>query len=398
MNRPLIWLSATSLLLLGAFGAWRFEHSAPEVTSEPPALAAPRVVPKASAAPVPEILRRRPASAAGPNGGAVADASYTTALQMFREFSKYPPNSRPVDESHQDVAQPYIVATGTQELVRPADALGRTTGSGVLCVLQPEQHTVVEGAWQRVTLVCRRGAEGPENTAPPLSLVIGGVTLRGQVEGSNEQVVSGSDFGDLGSKGDERAGDGVYTLAFQPKLGPGAVHLSAMVAIADREAGDPLDAQPLVASFSVAAAAPARFTGKVSERLADGSLYVDVEIDVAKAGRYRIFANLEGDGGLLAYAKEDRDLPTGRQTVPLLFFGKILRDAGVQGPLVVTNLRGLRFDFERDPGGMTHQPLQPIARAYETARYQPSDFSPDEWESEYKRERLVELEALAAAE
>lgn len=117
-----------------------------------------------------------------------------------------------------------------------------------------------------------------------------------------------------------------------------------------------------------------------------------------RPGRYRVFANLEHTGNLLAYAKEDLDLGAGVQRVELLFFGKILNDAGVDGAFQVTQLRGERFNLD-DPNAVTlSDPLAPVDGPYTTATYHSSDFSPAEWTSSYKEERLAELSALAAAE
>ena len=51
-----------------------------------------------------------PASIPKPAASATRNASYATALAMFREYSKYPPNSRPLTDGAVDVAEPLTVA------------------------------------------------------------------------------------------------------------------------------------------------------------------------------------------------------------------------------------------------------------------------------------------------
>jgi hypothetical protein len=211
--------------------------------------------------------------------------------------------------------------------------------------------------------------------------------------------LGGLRFVDDGSNGDETAGDGTYTanLPIAEQM-PGLVDLVARVHLANREADDPLDAQALSAHFSISPLPPARFVERVSDRPRDGSLVVTVGLQVDKPGRYRVFANLEHDGELLAYAKEDRDLEAGLQQIPLLFFGKILHDSGIDGSFDVTQLRGQRFNLEGSESGSLSEPLLPVERAHRTAAYRAADFSPDEWASPYKQERITELTALAERE
>lgn len=361
--RPSPWLAVPAILLLAGWWLGRRE-------SPPPAPAA------AAAERIGRVLARRPLPTWQLPPGTVADASYATALTMFREWSAYPPNSRPIDDSHEDVASPFAITAAEVPL-----------GGGsrpVSCRLQPLRHTVVPGEVQLVVLQCRRGSErdGLPESRPALALVIEAV-----------EVQPGVAFVDDGSAGDAAAGDRVYTLAvpIPATAPPGLRALTARARIASPEAGDPAGAQTFAATFAVAPRAPAGFTGRFHDRVEDGSLIVEAELDVGEPGRYRLLANLEAGGALIAYAKEDRDLVPGRQVVPFLFFGKILRDAMVAGPLRVTNVRGHRF-------GPTDEPLAPLARAHETQPYAAAAFSPREWQSDYKRERLAELEALARSE
>jgi hypothetical protein len=401
-------MSSTStrrLALRGALALSLAGGSAAYWLLRTPGVSEPEPAPRAEAPDVSERRRAEPPPARRAAHAAFVpsdapSASYAAALTMYREYSKFPPNSRPVDESYSDIAQPALVASAPQPLLA-TDAAGHKLASGVYCTLQPEEHNVSAGQQQRITLTCQRGPQGAPN-APPLAVLVEGMSAEVVAEDGKVSALplNAVAFGDDGSRGDEVARDGVYTasLATSEQAAPGQVTFVAQVRVADREASDPATAQPLQAGFAIAPPAPARFTGKATDALEQGSLVVTVELEVERAGRYRVFANLEHSGELMAYAKEDLQLDVGIQQVPLLFFGKILRDAGLNGPFQVTQLRGQRFNLEPGSQGPLNEPLRILAQAHETSSYRASEFSSKEWTSPYKDERIAELTELAATE
>ena len=164
--------------------------------------------------------------------------------------------------------------------------------------------------------------------------------------------------------------------------------------------------------------APAKFTGKFQERLDKGSLIVQAEVQVRLAGNFRLEANLlAADGTPVAHARSETRLGGGVQWVEFLFFGKVLRDGRQPGPYKLSGLRGQQVNLPISPELLALPPEQvekilasteqsePIKRAiipwigeYRTEAYQLNQFSDAEWDSEFKRERIAELEKLAAAE
>lgn len=388
--------SASGLALagLGALAWWYASRVPPSELATEAAKPEPQAAPTRVSAP-PRI--NTPKLAFDPNQ--VPGATYAAALAMFREYSKYPPNSRPVDDTHSDVAEPLTIASGPQQLLS-SDSAGKQVGTGVFCWMQPALNQVSRGQVQRLTLRCVRGLERAAPTSTGLPLIIENVEAEvTAAAGPAPLPLGGLKFVDDGSTGDETAGDGTYTANLTiADHTPGLVELAARVRLANREPNDPLDAQALRAQFSISAQPPARFVERVTDRLRDGSLIVTVGLQVEKPGRYRVFANLEHDGELLAYAKEDRDLEAGLQQVELLFFGKILHDSGIDGSFDVTQLRGQRFNLDGNESGSLSDPLLPVERAHRTAAYSAADFSPDEWTSPYKQERISELSALAERE
>lgn len=133
---------------------------------------------------------------------------------------------------------------------------------------------------------------------------------------------------------------------------------------------------------------PARFTGSFRDEARDGGLLVEAGIEVEQPGFYRFDANLyDASGEPIAWAvyKGERNRHDG--TVPLRFFGKLLRDAGRAGPYRVAQLRGYLFREGEFPDRLE---LRDYPGIFETAAWPLSAFSDEEWDGEHRR-RMVEL-------
>jgi hypothetical protein len=89
---------------------------------------------------------------------------------------------------------------------------------------------------------------------------------------------------------------------------------------------------------------PAEISPVARDFVEDGSLVVEVDVNIGRAGFYRFDANLYDAGGEpVAYTAWKGELPRGRRAVPLRVYGKVLHDAGVPPPYIVTQIRGYRF-------------------------------------------------------
>ena len=145
----------------------------------------------------------------------------------------------------------------------------------------------------------------------------------------------------------------------------------------------------------------------------DGSLLVDVELNVRQSGGYHIEANLfTSDNAPVAWGFARADLSQGLQKVTLTFFGRIIRQKEEDGPYVVKDLRGHRFSVNPlalakadDPPGSTAQLDKILAQQetnapdrrlipysnlqYGTAKYDNRSFSDKEYTS-IKKEDTVE--------
>ena len=133
---------------------------------------------------------------------------------------------------------------------------------------------------------------------------------------------------------------------------------------------------------------PARFTGEIRDRLAKGSLRVDVGIDVEQAGFYRFDANLyDRFGNPISFSTYKGELGRGKQFIPIRFFGRILVEVGAAGPFSVGEIRGYRFLSGQYPD---RERIPDLALRHTTEAYPVSAFSPAEYTSEHKQ-RMVRL-------
>ena len=133
---------------------------------------------------------------------------------------------------------------------------------------------------------------------------------------------------------------------------------------------------------------PARFTGAVDDAVVNGHLLVEVGIDVEQTGQYRIDANLYDRAGRpVAFSAFKGRLGRSDRTVPIEFFGKVIRDAGARGPFTVGEIRGYRF---LDGAYPDRERIPDLPGRHPTRAYALSDFSAEVFTSPHK-ERMIEL-------
>lgn len=325
----------------------------------------------------------------------LADASKREVLEMYREWSQYPPDSRPLDEAQVDVLAPFKIDVAPQRLVVSRKD-GGLEPSEYACTLQPKLSHVAAGETQVLTLSCSRyGVPGQ----PLVEAVVRSVMLDLEGPGGGLRLPSELvTFEDRGGGADERAGDLVQTASFALRssdLG----HVRCRVAFhlpAETQQSGELVEHELVADFSSTPEAPAAFTGLVRERVEAGSLILAVELNVTRAGRYRIYGNLMKGEQPIGYAKQTLDLEGGLVSVPLLFFGKVLHDKAVSGPYTLVAVRGERLNVmdgrALQPSLHLVEAVPPMTTPYVTAAHDAASFSSAEWDSDVKRERIAELE------
>jgi hypothetical protein len=345
--------------------------------------------------------RRRPTELDG-----LLTSTRKQALDMYRKWSSYPPNSRPLSEEQTDIIEPHVVPVGETRLFRKSEAGSRQEPSDFGCSFQPLTHTAVEGQDELVTLSCRLAQTDPRALpveSPAISLDLISVSVTGRAPGRAWELPSDAiSVNDAGIDGDTAAGDNIHTVRVRHRPEDwGDMLLKAdFRVLASSPAHDDSSVFSASATYFSSPKAPARFTGEFAERLQEGSLVVDVGVDVQRAGRYRVYANLRQGDEYVGYATEEPRLQAGKQLVPLLFFGKLFHDKKLQGAFTMVDLRGHRFNLpddgaKADGSEPDREQLPPLSTEYQTRSYALSAFSSEEWTSPRKTERLRELELLA---
>ncbi|MCX7633998.1 MAG: hypothetical protein N2Z22_11770 [Turneriella sp.] len=332
-----------------------------------------------------------------------ADVPFAKVLADFREWAQYPPDSRPLTASDTDILRHEKIELPMMPMPIVED--NKLKEAIHACVLQAETHTVYEDQTHETQLRCQNIASGkfvmPDIKAVKLTRSSGIHTFSAPppdiVKNDAKTPVSVSFF-------------------FKPRPSDwGDMELTVDFTLPDEKTSH---VHRLKTHFFSSPQAPAKFTGNFRERLERGSLIISAEIQVRLAGSYRIEANLLADNGdPVAHARTDTKLGGGTQWVDLLFFGKIFRDRRIPGPYKLTGLRGQQMNLPINPDDLTLPPEQvekilqntqqtePIKRAiipwlreYRTEAYKLDQFSDAEYDSEFKRERIRELERLAAAQ
>lgn len=179
-------------------------------------------------------------------------------------------------------------------------------------------------------------------------------------------------FVDDGSGRDVAASDLRYTATFAPDpaqqaaLLDGGIHVFVDVGF---DGPDGLGSRRYATTMEYARRPGAALDGKYTESIEDGSLVVAVGVSASTPGEYRVVASLYGGGRAIAFAQKSAWLDAGEGAIPLLFFGKILHDRGVDGPYE------LRFVMLFERAGADDIPGDTVDPAYTTGPYRASSFS-----------------------
>jgi hypothetical protein len=194
-------------------------------------------------------------------------------------------------------------------------------------------------------------------------------------------------FRDDGQDGDPTAGDGVVTTRFVPSE---KAEL-ARATMARIDAYVEIDGTPrhLVRDFVFAPRDVIEIVG-ARDQLRDGGLVVTFTCEVLEDGVYTFYGNLVGaDDTPIAMTKLSYRLQAGRRTAELVFFGKVIRDRGVDGPYRVKDVHGLKR-----AEGDEHDVWWRHPAAIDTQPYGASEFSDAGWDDAERRERLANFERV----
>lgn len=351
------------------------------------------------------------------------------ALEYFRKWAKYPPFSRPLVRSQIEETQPFDGVRFTNRVVitPPSDCQRTAQGeqclkpavySDISCEISPQSAISVGQGDFYVYLNCTK-FENPEKTPEIVAkLEIQQTKVEHLLYDKSMEKASSLPpvySGDDGTNGDAKKGDGIYTILVRP--GPndwGEMYLTVEFTVngmRHREVATWYSTPHVVARFEKAG---------ITHRLADGHLKITVPVIVDRAGFYEFAANLrvEGDESeYIANSANRLELKAGRNLLELTFWGKVIRDRGLDGPYIMTGLRGWRHNggvtpgmiaaaLERggqlpEPANEKPEPLKEYMEAgpdYGGMAFQAGDFSNSEWDSDLKKNRIHFLEQMALEE
>jgi len=334
MRKRAAW--ALALLSLAALVAWWLargrgtpaEPAASPATHEPARAATPAepgLAPTAAAPQTPDPLRASPA---------------------LPERPLFPPNSQPLTEGSDPATAP-----AEDQPVDPASGLHVVFGPR-RDVVHPPDPIVID-----VQLLDRNGHR--------VSLHDGRVYFRSERETAREGTGPHAALVDDGNR--------LYSARFAP-TGKDQADLLQFRVFAEVVFEAPGIGTRRYASWVQYTPKPgAELDGRFADRVEGGSLYVDVGLDVARRGHYKVIASLFATDGetAICFSQAARELEAGKQTVPLEMFGKILHDRGLDGPYVVRYL----MVFEEFPDRGMYWPGVTVDRAYTTRPYRAAELS-----------------------
>lgn len=355
------------------------------------------------------------------------DASPQGSLAIYKDFTKYPPDSRPLNTSNWDLLHPWLpeslplpmiprqIARQMGELRAsglPEDEVWRSVAMPPLPRYQFDMNKTILAGTQDVlraslTVTPPPGAEAPVRIHITQAELIGdeafGPPHLGTVPFTckNDQPVCAFEW---------------KAPAAQTKYW-GTLELVVTVSV-EGSTDDFVIHQPFYSSPMVAG----KFTGAFQERINNGSLVIQAGVQVQKRMACFVSANLYSVGKEVPthHAERRMIVDPSMKTIDLTFFGKIFRDFGHEGVFRLQDLKAqcenLAYPPEWFMDSAAHQAeLQafqanpPTTRepgriyfaynnfTYTTRSYTGIVFSDQEWQSP---EQIRKLEALrkAAAE
>jgi len=318
-------------------------------------------------------------------------AAPKAALMNYLEYAKYPPASRPITPQRAEHFQ-YNKRDDVPSPVAGPD------GRAALYISVRTDKMMVFGNESARVLVKAVTSADPSASRKMIERLAGAVYAG---RGENAPRVLDLTFVDNGRDGDLEANDQEYTAVLTPVNVPALRNFHGDVSIlvdfiADGAAG----ARKTFLSYYPPSAIAAQLTGKFREEIENGSLVVYAQINVARAGNFTLDANLlDASGQPFCHSRAKEILSPGLQEVRLLFFGKVIRDAGASSPFRMTEIFGQALP-SGESAAMETPGFAPFAvplfqGEYRTRAYDMAEFSDAEWDSPDKQFHLLQYREAA---
>jgi len=352
-------------------------------------------------------------------------------FEMYRTYSQYPDDSRPLSPSMVDLINPWkidlaplpVPAPGmatekeVKELVEKARESGkseeeieaeiaRTIKNQPAYEFTLNKHTITEGDQMVATLRITKDGDPVRYTITSAEMISDLVF--------GEKGLGSVPYNDAGMDQDTQANDGVTTFIWKAPSADkkywGTLTLKVKVNVQGVK-----DEAVVINSFYSSPVAPAVFSSNFQERLVDGSLVIDATLDVRKECRYSLQANLYSldEDEPTHWVTINKVLEPGRHVVSFNFFGKIFKDGGYSGKFQLRDVRGtcenMPFPAKwlTDPSKLNQIANTPALNEppilyipyndyrFTTRPYNSDEFSAAEYTSPEKARRLQELEEAA---
>jgi hypothetical protein len=292
-------------------------------------------------------------------------------LAAYRRANVYPPASRPLTAEHVDLLAP----NRRHETARPTDA-----DDGVTYLFTADRYFVIGDEPLIATLEAwRDGAPIDVKIVQAFAVVL--------TAGTPPKLEDAIPIA--------YAADGGRAVGrFAPATIKGLARQTAIGMYVEFAYGGATQRAHFDFQYTPSAGIPARFTGRFTDAIENGSLMIRAGVDVIEAGAYVIDCNLyDASNNPVAWTRFKGQLATGARDAELMFFGKVIVDAGARGPFHIGELRGARFVPGMDPD---LEQMPTFTGTYTTRPYETAAFSSAEWDSPEKQNMIDLLTAEAA--
>jgi len=301
------------------------------------------------------------------------------ALQGYQAAAMYPHESRPLSE-HPDQLRPFAPITEERALRVP----GGSSPQGVR--LRTTQERVfasgMESSRITLTLTYEQGRTLPLRVQRAVQKE---VTPPGATARTAEVALA---VNDTGTQGDLVAGDGTWSVLMQP----GAQGFANFAGTVRLELNLEYAGQPGFLYFDLiySPEQAATWLPGVREAATPAGLDFYVKAQVQRPGRYVITGRVDDARGTpLALVQFNGEVGAGAVEFKLPVFGKLIRDARPEFPLVLRDVEGFLLKPDTFPDRVML--ARRIGEQHRSRSYALASFSEAEWQSEERTRYLTEL-------
>jgi hypothetical protein len=294
----------------------------------------------------------------------------------YRDSSKYPPASQPIDHNP-DQVYPNRPVTASM----PVRARDGSADQSIRLQTSQSHVYLVAGETVRFSL---RAVDAGGSTVP---LVVTRAVARG-VTFATTRTAPQVPLAFVDSGGANAGSDGTLVA----ELSPGQTGLAGFRGAIDADVQYNAAGREGVVQFEVVYSpeVPATWTGQVRAAQEDGSLVFHLKADVLEPGRYVVTGRVDDARGRpFALATFNDVVGPGVHELPLAVFGKLMRDGAPALPLTLRDVEGYLLKENADPDRALMPRLEGTVHA--SKQYPLDSFSDAEWQSEQRSRYLKEF-------